>query len=134
MHLERMSVRRENVDAVCPFFPTGRPGPFSDAFLFCFLWLVFHDWTSAHINQRGYISFFAGYAKLSELANGSAYAPYGTGIRPRKRPPRRSSLVAIGKASGDSLLFVIGTVAGYIFALVHRHLFPETVEVAPPDG
>ena len=45
-----------------------------------------------------------------------------------------SVLVAIGKASGDSLLFVIGTVAGYIFALVQRHLFPETVEVAPPDS
>ena len=44
-----------------------------------------------------------------------------------------SILVAIGKASGDSLLFVIGTVAGYIFALVQRHLFPETVEVAAPE-
>jgi len=43
-----------------------------------------------------------------------------------------SVLVAIGKASGDSLLFVIGTVTGYIFALVQRHLFPETVEVTPP--
>ena len=42
-------------------------------------------------------------------------------------------LVAIGKASGDSLLFLIGTVAGYMFALVQRHLFPETVEVAAPE-
>ena len=30
-------------------------------------------------------------------------------------------------------VFLIGTVAGYIFALVQRHLFPETVEVAPPE-
>src|SRR5439155_15591175 len=37
-----------------------------------------------------------------------------------------SVLVGFGKASGDSLLFLIGTVAGYIFALVQRHLFPET--------
>lgn len=43
------------------------------------------------------------------------------------------TLVAIGKTSGDSLLFLIGTVSGYIFALVQRHLFPETVEVAPPE-
>jgi len=43
------------------------------------------------------------------------------------------ALVAIGKASGDSLLFLIGTVAGYMFALVQRHLFPETVEVAAPE-
>jgi len=44
-----------------------------------------------------------------------------------------SALVAFGKASGDSLLFLIGTVAGYVFALVQRHLFRETVEVAPPE-
>jgi len=40
-------------------------------------------------------------------------------------------LVLAGRVSGDALLFLVGTVSGYIFALVQRHLFPETVEVTP---
>ncbi len=40
-----------------------------------------------------------------------------------------SYLVAIGRVSGDALLFIVGTVAGYIMAIVQRHLFPQTVEV-----
>ena len=40
-----------------------------------------------------------------------------------------SWLVVLGKVSGDALLFLIGTVAGYVLAMVQRHLFPEIVEV-----
>lgn len=35
-----------------------------------------------------------------------------------------------GKVSGDALLFLVGTTAGYILALAQRHLFPETIEVS----
>ncbi len=38
-------------------------------------------------------------------------------------------LVFVGKVSGDALLFLVGSVSGYIFALVQRHLFPEAVEI-----
>jgi hypothetical protein len=40
-----------------------------------------------------------------------------------------SWLTFAGKVSGDALLFLVGTVAGYTLAIVQRHLFPETVEV-----
>ena len=41
-------------------------------------------------------------------------------------------LVLVGKVSGDALLFLVGTVSGYILAMVQRHLFPEVIEV--PEG
>ncbi len=44
-----------------------------------------------------------------------------------------SFLVLNGRVSGDALLFLVGTVSGYILALVQRHLFPEVVE-APTEG
>jgi len=40
-------------------------------------------------------------------------------------------LVFAGKVSGDALLFLVGTVSGYILAMVQRHLFPEVIEVPP---
>jgi len=32
-----------------------------------------------------------------------------------------------GKVSGDALLFLVGTAAGYILAIVQRHLFPDNI-------
>jgi hypothetical protein len=40
-----------------------------------------------------------------------------------------SWLTFAGKVSGDALLFLVGTVAGYMLAIVQRQLFPEIVEV-----
>ena len=40
-----------------------------------------------------------------------------------------SWLTFADKVSGDALLFLVGTVAGYVLAIVQRHLFPETIEV-----
>lgn len=40
-----------------------------------------------------------------------------------------SWLVSIGKVSGDALLFLVGTVAGFVLSIVQRHLFPEVIEV-----
>ncbi len=39
-----------------------------------------------------------------------------------------SFLVLNGRVSGDALLFLVGTVSGYILALVQRHLFPEVIQ------
>ncbi len=39
------------------------------------------------------------------------------------------SLVFAGRVSGDALLFLVGTVAGYVMSIVQRHLFPEVIEV-----
>ncbi len=44
-----------------------------------------------------------------------------------------SFLVLNGRVSGDALLFLVGTISGYILALVQRHLFPEVIE-APTEG
>ena len=38
-------------------------------------------------------------------------------------------LVFSNKVSGDALLFLVGTVSGYVLAMVQRHLFPEVIEV-----
>jgi len=38
-----------------------------------------------------------------------------------------------GRVSGDALLFLVGTISGYVLVIVQRHLFPETVEVAQPE-
>lgn len=40
-----------------------------------------------------------------------------------------SWLTFTGRVSGDALLFLVGTVAGYTLAIVQRHLFPETIQV-----
>jgi hypothetical protein len=42
-------------------------------------------------------------------------------------------LVLNNKVSGDALLFLVGTVSGYILAIVQRHLFPEIIQ-APPES
>jgi len=41
-----------------------------------------------------------------------------------------SWLTFSGRVSGDALLFLVGTVAGYMLAIVQRHLFPQTIEVS----
>ncbi|SRR6266571_1535412 len=38
-----------------------------------------------------------------------------------------------GRVSGDALLFLVGTISGYVLVIVQRHLFPETVEVTQPE-
>ena len=40
------------------------------------------------------------------------------------------ALVLVDRVSGDALLFLVGTVSGYVFAIVQRHLFPQTVEAS----
>jgi hypothetical protein len=44
-----------------------------------------------------------------------------------------SWLTFSGKVSGDALLFLVGTAAGYILALVQRQLFPEVIDVSSND-
>ena len=41
-------------------------------------------------------------------------------------------LVFSDRVSGDALLFLVGTVSGYILAMVQRHLFPEVINVPEP--
>jgi hypothetical protein len=42
-------------------------------------------------------------------------------------------LTLAGRVSGDALLFLVGTISGYVLVIVQRHLFPESIEVhAPP--
>ncbi len=36
------------------------------------------------------------------------------------------------RVSGDALLFLVGTISGYVLVIVQRHLFPESIEVPPP--
>lgn len=38
-------------------------------------------------------------------------------------------LTLADRVSGDALLFLVGTMSGYVFALVQRHLFPESIEI-----
>ena len=40
------------------------------------------------------------------------------------------ALVMLDRVSGDALLFLVGTVAGFVFAIVQRHLFPQIVEAS----
>jgi hypothetical protein len=38
-----------------------------------------------------------------------------------------------GRVSSDALLFLVGTISGYVLVIVQRHLFPESIEVAAPE-
>ena len=44
-----------------------------------------------------------------------------------------SWLTFSGKVSGDALLFLVGTAAGYVLALVQRQLFPDVVSSGSGD-